>query len=227
MQICLSGGGDGVGGSHGHQNDEITSDTKWVSVIKRKKRKRRQRAHYKVLRCSRGFLGGSAVKNTPANAGDPGDRGSIPGLGRWSGGRKWQPASAKFHGQRSLVGYIQGGGVSHSGVTQSCSRLSNWTRRHNVMTGVAVRSPRPVGDSRRLTCPCREGVNSKMEGKPTKKGKVGEGLWLGELGNFWPTSNFLALFQEKINTGPGTCLATLYRRHVLTDFPFLFESKAA
>ena len=31
------------------------------------------------------FLGGSAVKNPPANAGDSGDLGSIPGLGRSSG----------------------------------------------------------------------------------------------------------------------------------------------
>ena len=46
------------------------------------------------------------VKNLPANAGDVG---SIPG----SGLRKWQPAPVflpgKFHGQRSLVGYIPWG----------------------------------------------------------------------------------------------------------------------
>ena len=29
-----------------------------------------------------GFLGGSVVKNAPANAGDAEDKGSIPGLGR-------------------------------------------------------------------------------------------------------------------------------------------------
>ena len=32
-----------------------------------------------------GFLGGSVVKNPPANAEDSGDMGSIPGLGRSSG----------------------------------------------------------------------------------------------------------------------------------------------
>ena len=30
----------------------------------------------------KGFSGGTGVKNPPANAGDTGDRGSIPGLGR-------------------------------------------------------------------------------------------------------------------------------------------------
>ena len=34
----------------------------------------------------KGFLGGSVVKNAPANAGDTGDVSSIPGLGRSPGG---------------------------------------------------------------------------------------------------------------------------------------------
>ena len=34
-----------------------------------------------------GFPGGSVVKNPPANAGDAGDMGSIPGSGRFPGGR--------------------------------------------------------------------------------------------------------------------------------------------
>ena len=34
----------------------------------------------------RGFSGGSVVKNSPANVGDAGDMGSIPGLGRSPGG---------------------------------------------------------------------------------------------------------------------------------------------
>ena len=49
------------------------------------------------------------VKNPPANAGDTGDVGSIPGSGRSPGRRKWQPTlvflPGKFHGQRSLRGY--------------------------------------------------------------------------------------------------------------------------
>ena len=53
----------------------------------------------------RGFPGGSAVKNLPANVGDVG---SIPGLGR-SPRRKWQPSlvflPGELHGQGSLAGY--------------------------------------------------------------------------------------------------------------------------
>ena len=54
-------------------------------------------------------LGGSVVKNPPANVGDSGDTGSIPGLERSPWSRKWQPAPVflpgKFHGQGSLAGY--------------------------------------------------------------------------------------------------------------------------
>ena len=49
------------------------------------------------------------VKNLPAKAGDIGDAGSIPGLGRSPGvgnGNLLQYSClGKFHGQRSLVGY--------------------------------------------------------------------------------------------------------------------------
>ena len=49
------------------------------------------------------------VKNPPANEGDTGDVGLIPGLRRSSGGEKWQPAPVflpeESHGQRSLLGY--------------------------------------------------------------------------------------------------------------------------
>ena len=48
------------------------------------------------------------VKNLPANAGDPGDEGSIPGLGRSPGGGDSNPlqySCLENHGQRSLVGY--------------------------------------------------------------------------------------------------------------------------
>ena len=38
-----------------------------------------------------GFPGGSVVKNPPANAGDAGDSGSIPGLGRYPGGGNGNP----------------------------------------------------------------------------------------------------------------------------------------
>ena len=52
----------------------------------------------------RGFPGGSVVKNLPANAGDTGDVGSIPGLERFPWIRKWQPIlvflPGKSHGQK-------------------------------------------------------------------------------------------------------------------------------
>ena len=38
-----------------------------------------------------GFPGGSVVKNSPVNAGDAGDQGSIPGLGRFSGEEHGNP----------------------------------------------------------------------------------------------------------------------------------------
>ena len=38
-----------------------------------------------------GFPGGSLVKNLPAKAGDTEDVGSIPGLGRFPGGRNGNP----------------------------------------------------------------------------------------------------------------------------------------
>jgi len=44
-----------------------------------------------------GFPGGTLVKNPPANAGDAGDLGLIPGLGRFF--------PEKSRGQRSMVGY--------------------------------------------------------------------------------------------------------------------------
>ena len=49
------------------------------------------------------------VKNSPANAGDIRDAGSIPGLGRSPWRRAWQPnpifLPGESHGQRSLAGY--------------------------------------------------------------------------------------------------------------------------
>ena len=53
-----------------------------------------------------GFPGGLVVKNPPANAGDTG---SIPGWGRFPGGRNGNPLQysclENLHGQKSLAGY--------------------------------------------------------------------------------------------------------------------------
>jgi len=56
-----------------------------------------------------GFPCGSMVKNLPANAGDAGDLGSIPGSGSSPGERSGNPLQysclGKSHRQRSLAGY--------------------------------------------------------------------------------------------------------------------------
>ena len=55
-----------------------------------------------------GFPGGLVIKNPPANAGDGGDKGSIPRSGRFPWRRGWQPTlvflPGKSHRQRSLAG---------------------------------------------------------------------------------------------------------------------------
>ena len=62
-----------------------------------------------VIYYTRGFPGGSVVKNPPANAEDTGDMSSIPGSGRSPGGENGNPLHysclEKSHGQRSLAGY--------------------------------------------------------------------------------------------------------------------------
>jgi len=49
------------------------------------------------------------VRNLPADAGDAGDVGSVPGWGRSPGGKKWEPTPVSLpgesHGQRSLAGF--------------------------------------------------------------------------------------------------------------------------
>ena len=58
-----------------------------------------------------GFEGGVSGKEPPANAGDVGDMGSIPGMGRFPGGGHGNPLSRQVfllgesHGQRSLASY--------------------------------------------------------------------------------------------------------------------------
>ena len=57
---------------------------------------------------SRGFPAGSVVKNLPANAGDAGDLGLIPGLRRSPGVGNGNPLVSlpgKSKGQRNLAGY--------------------------------------------------------------------------------------------------------------------------
>ena len=53
------------------------------------------------------FTGGTVVKNPPVDAGETGDVGSIPRLGRILGERNSNPVflPGKLNGHRSLVGY--------------------------------------------------------------------------------------------------------------------------
>ena len=60
------------------------------------------------------FPGGSDSKESACNAGDPG---SIPGLGRASGGRAWQPTAVFLPGefQDKGAGGLESMGLQRSG----------------------------------------------------------------------------------------------------------------
>ena len=81
----------------------FTSSVKWVS-------------YGSVTHYTKGFPGGSVVKNLPATAGDVEEISSIPGLGSswkipWRRARQPTPIflPGKPHGQRSLVGHSSWG----------------------------------------------------------------------------------------------------------------------
>ena len=70
-----------------------------------------------------GFPGGSTVKNLPANAGDSGDTGSIPGWGRSRGGGHYNPLQHSCLENPTDRGAWQA--MVH-GVTKSRTQLSGW-----------------------------------------------------------------------------------------------------
>ena len=72
-----------------------------------------------------GFLGGSVVKNIPANAGDIGDVVSIPGSGRFSGGGNSLQYSCLENPMDRRAWW-----ATVRGVAKSRTRLSNWARMH-------------------------------------------------------------------------------------------------
>ena len=79
-------------------------------------------------------LGGSVVKNAPANAGDTGDVSSIPGLGRSPGGGNDNPLQCfclkKSYGQR--IGHSPWG-------------LKNWGTEHTHKSLIAeTEAERPL-----------------------------------------------------------------------------------
>ena len=83
------------------------------------------------------------VKNLPANAGDTGDLGSVPGLGRSPGGGNGNPPPVfllgKSNGQRRLVSYSPQGckelDGTHSGRSLICGVifLNSWAVPKNEM----------------------------------------------------------------------------------------------
>ena len=78
--------------------------------------------HYWYLLGGRGFPGGSAVKNPPADPGDARDVGSIPGLGRSPGEGNSYPVQDSGLGNPMNRGAWQ---VTVHGVKKSWTRLSN------------------------------------------------------------------------------------------------------
>ena len=86
------------------------------------------------------------VKSLPANVGD---KGSIPGLGRFPG--EWQPTPVflpgEFHGQRSLAGYNPGG-HNESDATERLT-LSLFKSKRRIQKDVFPSFQLPSDDSRR------------------------------------------------------------------------------
>ena len=72
------------------------------------------------------------IKNSPANAGDIRDAGSIPGLGRSPGGGQPTPVllPGESHGQRILAGY------SPSGCKESDMTEATWRAYRQESTHV-------------------------------------------------------------------------------------------
>ena len=68
------------------------------------------------------FPGGTEVKNPPANAGDTGDTGSIPGLGRFPGGGNGYPLQYSCLGNTTDRGVLQ---AAVRRVTKSQTLLSD------------------------------------------------------------------------------------------------------
>ena len=72
------------------------------------------------------------VKNLPANAGDIRDASSIPGLGRYPGGRAWQPTPVFLpgepHGQKTWWATVHR-------VAKSKTRLKRFSSRIKKVLG--------------------------------------------------------------------------------------------
>ena len=107
-----------------------------------------------------GFLGGSVVKNLPANAGDTGGASLIPGLG-WSPGERYgHPVflPERFHEQRSLAGYSLWG-RKESDTTEQLTlwptpvSLPGESNRQRSLAGYSLWGRRELDMPERLTAP--------------------------------------------------------------------------
>ena len=82
-----------------------------------------------------GFPGGTLIKNSPANAGDERDAGSVPGRRRSPGGGNGNPLQysrpGKPHGQRSLAGYSPWGHKSQTRLGDGANILDSTERAHS------------------------------------------------------------------------------------------------
>ena len=101
-------GGLACCGSWGHKESDTTERLNWTEL--------------KV------FLGGTVVKNLPANAGDSGNSGLIPGSGRSPGAGHGNPLRySEFHAQRSLGGYSPQGHKQWDTPEHACTRAHTHT----------------------------------------------------------------------------------------------------
>ena len=82
-----------------------------------------------------GFPGGTVVKNPPANAGDTGDTGSIPGSGRSSAGGNGNPL--QYSCLKNSMGRGAWWAIVH-GVAKSWTRLSTHTHARYLLVLIHI-----------------------------------------------------------------------------------------
>ena len=78
-----------------------------------------------------GFSGGSVVKNPPANEATKGDADSIPGSGRYPGGRNSNPLQYFCQDDPMDRGAWR---ATTDGITNSWTQPSNWARVHTSVS---------------------------------------------------------------------------------------------
>ena len=169
------------------------------------------------------------VKNSPANAGDTGDSGSIPGLRRSPGGGHSNPLQYSClenpHGQRSLVGYSPWGCKESNMTKHACN---HWLLRTMSSEQDCVRiSPKPssIAQSRaesgeaRKGCPVAAKAPQGSQKGAASHGSQREAVWRGYRGlkSRLRAAGSLGLSQTRCQH-QGNSLVFLF-------FPSYFEKK--